>query len=91
MKTYYLCTEGCCKLEETPGEVLKVTRKSMISETVHTLEIPGVSAEQIIAWHSDELLVQNCFPNLSIPLREFLISGITPEEWNETFSLDEEE
>jgi hypothetical protein len=32
-----------------------------------------------------DILVQDAFPNLDIGQREFLISGITPQEWNETF------
>ena len=28
------------------------------------------------------LLVQNVFPNLSAEQREFLINGVTPDEWN---------
>jgi hypothetical protein len=30
-------------------------------------------------------LIQDAFPMLSAEDREFLLSGITPEEWNETF------
>ena len=34
--------------------------------------------------------VQNAFPYLSLDEREFLISGITQEEWDETFKDSEE-
>jgi|TARA_R110000803_G_scaffold174998_1_gene237566 hypothetical protein len=37
------------------------------------------------------LLVQNVFPNLDKYQREFIISGITPQEWNETFGDGEED
>ena len=35
-------------------------------------------------------LVQHVFPNLNAEQREFLLSGITPQEWNETFGEDED-
>ena len=35
------------------------------------------------------LLVQAVFPQLSSSEREFLISGITPTEWNDTFGEEE--
>lgn|SRR3954464_12650217 len=36
------------------------------------------------------LNIQDVFPLMSKEDREFLISGITPEEWNKVFSNDEE-
>ena len=35
-------------------------------------------------------LLQDAFPNLSADDREFIISGITPEEWDAAFGGDEE-
>ena len=35
-------------------------------------------------------LVQDAFPDLDADAREFLMTGITPEEWAETFPPDEE-
>jgi hypothetical protein len=40
-----------------------------------------VTNEQIERWQNGEL-IQNVFPHLSPSEREFLISGVTPEEWN---------
>lgn len=41
-------------------------------------------------WHAyhDGQLVQVCFPYLSADDREFLITGSTPEEWDELFGED---
>jgi|TARA_B100000424_G_scaffold47347_1_gene32922 hypothetical protein len=50
----------------------------------HTREIP-VTQEQIDAWKSGEL-IQNAMPNISADDREFLMTGITPEEWDAHFS-----
>ena len=39
-----------------------------------------VTQEQFERYQAGEL-VQNAFPHLSFDEREFIISGITPEEW----------
>ena len=50
--------------------------------------LTGVTSEMDIAITFEQLenlkcnLVQNVVPNLSVEEREFLISGITPEEWD---------
>ena len=44
---------------------------------------------QIEHWLESCMLVQDAFPQLSDSAREFLISGITPEEWDATFGGDE--
>jgi hypothetical protein len=35
-------------------------------------------------------LIQNIVPNLSMEEREFLMTGITPKEWNQLFSQVED-
>ena len=40
---------------------------------------------QIEHWLESGTLVQDAFPQLSGDAREFLISGITSEEWDATF------
>ena len=37
------------------------------------------------------VVIQNAFPNASADDREFLITGITPEEWKEMFPESENE
>tara|TARA_R100000700_G_scaffold41284_1_gene61357 strand:+ start:12333 stop:12527 length:195 start_codon:yes stop_codon:yes gene_type:complete len=46
----------------------------------NTMLLP-VTNEQIERWQDGEL-IQNVFPHLSPSEREFLISGVTPEEWD---------
>tara|TARA_R100001126_G_C4844936_1_gene158907 strand:- start:360 stop:554 length:195 start_codon:yes stop_codon:yes gene_type:complete len=46
----------------------------------NTMLLP-VTNEQIDRWQNGEL-IQNVFPHLSPSEREFLISGVTPEEWD---------
>jgi len=64
-----------------------ITRMSMMSGQERTREIP-VTEAQLEAWQSGEL-IQNAMPNLSADDREFLMTGITPEEWDATFLVDD--
>ena len=38
------------------------------------------------AWFHEDKLAQDAFPFLNHAEREFLISGITPDQWNEMFN-----
>lgn len=64
-----------------------VTRKSPFTGKEHTLDIP-VTQEQLDVWQSGEL-IQVAMPDVSAEHREFLMTGITPTEWNETFGEEE--
>jgi len=55
----------------------------MLSGARNTREIP-VTREQLDAWNSG-VLIQNAMPNLSADDREFIKTGITPEEWEDLF------
>jgi hypothetical protein len=65
---------------------VKITRKSPFSGEVHQMDLP-ITVEQINRWEDGEL-VQRVFPHLSADQREFIMTGITPEEWRDTFSED---
>jgi hypothetical protein len=41
-------------------------------------------------WQMDGKHIQEAFPMLPAEHREFLLSGITPEEWNEIFAEEED-
>ena len=70
--------------------MLEVTKKSIISGKSNTMEL-DISQEQLDRWESvDKQLVQVAFPNLSSSEREFLMTGITPTEWNDTFGDDDD-
>ncbi|PCH81526.1 MAG: hypothetical protein COC02_06480 [Rhodospirillaceae bacterium] len=58
---------------------MKVTRKSMITGVNNTMEI-DVSLDQIRQWETGTL-IQNAMPHLNPDEREFIKTGITPEEW----------
>ena len=56
-----------------------VTKKSILSGIWNTMELP-VTQEQLMAHETGEL-VQNVFPELTPDEREFIVSGVTHEEW----------
>jgi hypothetical protein len=62
---------------------MKIVRKSPFSGKTNEMEIP-VTPEQLDQWHNGEL-IQKAMPNLTPDQREFIMTGITPEEWAETF------
>jgi len=61
-----------------------VTRKSAITGITRTLELP-ITEEQLILWQNG-LVAQHAFPQLNADQREFIITGITEEEWNNAFA-----
>jgi len=64
-----------------------ITRISQISKTHNSMEL-DITYEQLDRVNNRHLskeLIQDIVPNLSKEEREFLITGITPKEWNELF------
>lgn len=53
-----------------------------------TMKFEGVEQSKLVAgidrWANGEL-IQNALPDLDAEYREFLMTGITPEEWNKMF------
>lgn len=67
---------------------MKITKKSMFTGKIHTLDIP-VTQKQLDAWKNG-MLIQKAMPNLTPSQREFLMTGVTEEEWNSEFGTDTE-
>lgn len=66
--------------------VTRIGKKCHVTQEIYSIPILYVSFE---IWR-DGGLIQNVFSELSIDEREFLLSGYTPEEWNEMVSSVEE-
>jgi hypothetical protein len=68
-----------------------VTKTSQLAKTESTLDL-DITQDQLnrvnLRYTTGEL-IQNIVPNLSVEEREFLISGITPTEWNQLFNTIE--
>jgi len=60
---------------------MEITRKSLLSGITRTRNI-AITTDQHSDWENGELL-QNVVPDLSVGDCEFLISGITEEEWDQ--------
>ena len=58
-----------------------VTKKNIFTGIERSLDL-DVTQEQLNRWENGEL-IQNVLPHLSIDEREFLMTGIIGEEWNE--------
>lgn len=65
-----------------------ITKRSMISGKTNTKDLP-VTQEQLDQWRSGAP-VQEAMPHLSPDDREFILTGITPEEWEATFAEDDD-
>ena len=61
-----------------------ITRTSPFSGNTNSMEIE-VTQEQLSSWERG-VLIQNAMPNLSADEREFIMTGITPEEWDSAFN-----
>ena len=66
---------------------MKITRTSIISGKTNSMEL-DVTMEQLHAYHGEGALLQDAFPHLNADEREFIKSGITPQEWSDTFGSD---
>ena len=62
---------------------MRVMKRSIFSGKIHEMDLP-ITLDQLDRWNNGEL-IQNVFTNLSDDEREFLMTGITPEEWDEVF------
>ena len=60
-----------------------VTVTSVLSGVTRTMDLP-IMYDQLCLWR-DGMLIQDAMPNLSADEREFLITGITPDEWDAEF------
>ena len=68
-----------------------ITRRSPFTGKVHRMEIPLTPkeyGERATLWQTG-MLIQDAFPMLSADEREFIKTGITPEEWDAAFGEEE--
>lgn len=68
---------------------MKITKQSLLSFKYHTLDI-SISEEDYNKF-CNGMSIQDAAPYLSSSDREFLISGITQNEWDQAFPKSEKE
>lgn len=66
---------------------MKITRKSLWSGIKRTREI-DVTPEQMERFEKGEF-IQNVMPNISDSDREFILSGMIDQEWDELYGEEE--
>jgi len=64
-----------------------VMRISSLTDEAHEMEL-DITPEQLYAYENFGVLLQDAFPNLTPAQREFIKTGITPEEWYDFFGED---
>lgn len=67
---------------------MTITRQSVLTGRTATQEI-DVTQEQIDAWRGG-VLIQRAMPELTPDEREFIMSGITKDEWDTVFGRQAE-
>ena len=58
---------------------MNITRTSIFSDITRTIDLP-VTREQLALWESGTL-IQRAMPQLSKDEREFVMTGVTAQEW----------
>ena len=67
---------------------MQIVRTSAVSGITRSLEIP--CTEEQMAAYKNGALIQVAFPNLTADQREFILTGITKDEWNTLFEESDE-
>jgi len=66
---------------------MKITMKSILTGVERTKDMPEVTEERYREWRPGDgnpgKPIQDVFPDLSADDREFLMTGITPDEWEQ--------
>ena len=60
---------------------MRIIRRSLVSGETNVMDLP-VTQMQLQEW-KDGGLIQNVFPDLTPDEREFIQTGITPNEWQQ--------
>jgi len=66
---------------------MKITKTSIQSGITRTLDL-DVTLDEYASWRGGQL-IQNAMPRLNADEREFIKTGVTAEEWEEMFSIQE--
>jgi hypothetical protein len=66
-----------------------ITRTSTITGQEHTLDL-DINPDQLVRINTGIELIQNIVPHLSPSDREFIMTGITNEEWDNMFGSIED-
>lgn len=72
----------------------RITKTSPFTDRVYTMEFALYDQDEfelrLLSWRRGDKLIQEAFPELSNDAREFIKSGITPEEWDKYMGRDDD-
>ena len=71
-------------IEHVAENMVRITKTSMLSGLQRSMDLP-VRQGHIEHWLGGAL-IQDAMPHLDADQREFLMTGITPAEWDEAFA-----
>ena len=71
-------------IEHVAENMVRITKTSMLSGLQSSMDLP-VRQGHIDHWLGGAL-IQDAMPHLDPDQREFLMTGITPDEWDEAFA-----
>ena len=66
---------------------MQIVRTSRISGNTNVMDI-DITTDQFLSWINGSL-IQDVMPDISADEREFIMTGITPDEWDAMFGEDE--
>lgn len=69
---------------------MKITKKSILTGKTRTMDLP-ITEAQYARYVDGADLIQNILPHLTSSQREFLMTGITDDEWALAMGPDEGE
>ena len=69
---------------------MNVTRTSILSGKTSTLFIEGLTQDMLDSWENGAL-IQDALAGIPQELREFVMTGVTPQEWDERIGSEPEE
>jgi len=75
-------------IEHIAENKVVVHKKSMVSGRLNSMLLPTTQGK-IEYWIESGKLIQDVMPDLNDNQREFLMSGITPREWNDMFGEED--
>tara|TARA_R100000995_G_C3484450_1_gene126279 strand:+ start:5226 stop:5459 length:234 start_codon:yes stop_codon:yes gene_type:complete len=75
-------------IEHIAENKVLVHKKSTVSGRVNSMLLPTTQGK-IEYWIESGKLIQDVMPDLNDNQREFLMSGITPREWNDMFGEED--
>lgn len=68
---------------------MQITRKSVFTGVTRTVELP--ITQEMVDTYNRGALIQDAFPSLTSSQREFYMTGITQEEWDNAFPSEIDE